>query len=177
MQNPEIYRRGIVIPLDDATEQALRTNKVCESTNVRLLKIADNSEFEAIWELGLFREINARCSTLVDDFEDEVVEPEFIGEVIAAIDSLEPESKQNSKTEKLLEDLRNLAIQARRSDRPLFFVLWLRWPMIPNPEFNDPNGKILSLFRDRGWTPAEVIEPNDELRIPTTSGFRLTPSV
>ena len=123
MQNAEMYRRGIVLPLDDTAEHALRTNEVSESTNARVLKIADNSEFEAIWQLGLFREINIRCSTMVDDFEDEVIESELVGEIIAVIDALETEPRPNSKTGDFLVDLRELARQAFRFARPLFFVL------------------------------------------------------
>ncbi len=41
MQNTELYRRGVVLPLDNDAEEALRSNEVDEATNMRLLEIAD----------------------------------------------------------------------------------------------------------------------------------------
>lgn len=123
MQNAELYRRGVVLPLDDDAEEALRSNDVDETTSVRHLKIADAGAFEALWRLGLFREINARCVTLLDDYEEEMVDAASAAGIIAAVDAVARDADEHPEMANFLEDLRDLARQASRSSRPLLFVL------------------------------------------------------
>lgn len=124
MQNAELYRRGIVLPLDEAAEEALCSNHVSETTNVRLLKIPDAEWFEALWRLGLFREINARCATLLDDHEEEMMDAASADGVIAAVDVVARDAiAEHSEMVEFLDDLREMARQALRSSRPLLFVL------------------------------------------------------
>jgi hypothetical protein len=124
MQNAELYRRGVVLPLDRDAEESLRSNDVSQDTNVRLLKIAGAGGFEALWRLGLFREINARCSTLLDDFEEEIVDAASAEGIIDAVDSVTRDAAaQHPEVVVFLEGLRDLARQASTSSRPLLFVL------------------------------------------------------
>ncbi|MFO0890589.1 MAG: hypothetical protein U0790_15775 [Isosphaeraceae bacterium] len=124
MQNSELYRRGIVLPLDEDAEQAMRSNDVSETTSVRNLSIADTGAFEALWELGLFREINARCATLLDDYEEEMVEAASADGIIAAVDAVaRAAAAEDPGMARFLDGLRDLARQASRSSRPLLFVL------------------------------------------------------
>ena len=64
------------------------SNDVSETTRVYVLEIADSGLFEELWRLGLFREINARCATLVDDYEEEMVDAASAERVIAAVDAV-----------------------------------------------------------------------------------------
>ena len=124
MQNTELYRRGVVLPLDNDAEEALRSNEVDEATNVRLLEIADEVQFEALWRLGLFKEINARCATMIDDYEQEIVEAASVERILAAIDAVARDAViKHPEMAEFLEDLRDLARQAALSSRPLLFVL------------------------------------------------------
>jgi hypothetical protein len=124
MQNAELYRRGIVLPLDEDAEECLRANDVDTTTNVRVLAIPSEEMVDSLWRLGLFREINSRCATLLDDYEEEVVEASSVGAILGAVDSVarhvdarEPEMLE------FLEGIRDLVRKACALSRPLLFVL------------------------------------------------------
>jgi hypothetical protein len=124
MQNAELYRRGIVLPLDCDAEVSLRSNNVSETTNVRLLKIIGAEGFEALWRLGLFQEINARCATLLDDYEEEMIDPASVEVLLTIVDSISRAAvAQHPDVVEFLEGLRDLAQQASTLSRPLLFVL------------------------------------------------------
>jgi hypothetical protein len=63
MQNSELFRRGVVVPLDDRAEESLRCNNVNTTTQVQYLPITNDSLFEGLWKSGLFHEIYKRCGT------------------------------------------------------------------------------------------------------------------
>mgnify|MGYP001154662421 CR=1 FL=1 len=122
MQNAELYRRGVVLPLDDDAEESLRSNDVGDATNARYLNVSD-STFFILWNIGLFQKINARCATLLDDYEEEVVEAASVDGITAAIDAVARNAAKHPDAAEFLEGLRNMAMRASRSSRPLLFVL------------------------------------------------------
>jgi hypothetical protein len=122
MQNSELYRRGIVCPLDEVAEERLRRNDVDSATHVRLLAIPDNLMFTALCQLKLFDQINARCGTLIDDYEEEWVEASGVAAVVAAVDAV-ADAASDSRVAALLLALRSLAHEAEASSRPLLFIL------------------------------------------------------
>jgi hypothetical protein len=124
MQNAELFRRGIVVPLDRDAEESLRVNNVNDSTNVRYLSIANDRMFETLWEVGLFREINSRCASLLDDYEEEMVETSSAAGILAAIESVAGNAAaQQPDVVKFLEDTRILVNEASTLSRPILFVL------------------------------------------------------
>jgi len=124
MQNAELFRRGIVLPLDAVAEASVRANDVSKITGVRFLKIPSEELFETLWRLGLFREINARCATLLDDYEEEIVEPSSLGAILSAIDSVAKNGvAQQPGVVDFLRKMRALAQEASDLSRPLLFVL------------------------------------------------------
>ncbi|MEX0777834.1 MAG: hypothetical protein WD042_19205 [Phycisphaeraceae bacterium] len=78
--------------------------------------------FTALWRLKLFDQINARCGTLIDDFEEEWVEASGVAEVAAAVDAV-ADAARDPGVAALLLALRSLAHEAQASSRPLLFVL------------------------------------------------------
>ena len=124
MQTAELFRRGIVVPLDRDAEESLRANNVNDSMNVRYLSIANDWMFETLWEVGLFRAINSQCASLLDDYEEEMVEASSAAGVLAAIELVAGNaSAQQSDVAKFLEDMRLLADEASKLSRPILFVL------------------------------------------------------
>ncbi len=124
MQPSALYRRGIILPLDAIAERNVRTHDVSKTENVRLLKIPSQGLFEALWHLGLFREINDRCSSLLDDYEEELIEASSTCEVLAAIDSvIGRPGAHDLEVIEFLKELRALARDASTLSRPLMFVL------------------------------------------------------
>lgn len=122
MQNSELYRRGVVCPLDQVAEEQLRRNEVDTTTRVRVVEIPDDPTFRALWDLGLFSEINARCGTLIDDYDEELVEASAVAEMIASLD-LVIASAADPEILELLAAFRSLACEAEATSRPVLFVL------------------------------------------------------
>ena len=121
MQNSELYRRGVVVPLDEKAEQSLRVNDVDESANVRYLSV-DDRMFEMLREVGLFQEINSRCDSLLDDYEEEWIEATRVTEILVAIDSIADKAAQQPMIVAFLEEIRLLVKEAATLSRPVLFV-------------------------------------------------------
>ena len=124
MQVSSLYRRGIVLPLNDEAEESLRYDDIDETTRVRHVGIAGQSFFETLWELGLFQGINARAGSLIDDYEEEFVGSDSLVSILESIN--EVRWKRRAATddiETFLNDLSALVIDAKNLNRPLLFVL------------------------------------------------------
>lgn len=123
MQPSELYRRAIVVPLDQKTEECLRAYDVTEDANVHLVKIPDDELFILLWQLGLFEEINRRCGSLIDDYEEEMVNATEIHKVLDAIDVIASAALPDTRVRGFLRELQTLAHEALRLSRPMLFVL------------------------------------------------------
>ena len=123
MQSAELYRRGIVFPLDDDAERSLRVDNVNTSTRVQVLAVPDEL-FESLWTLGLFQEINARCGTLIDEFEEEMINASSFESLLAVVDSIAGKiNPQESELHEFLTKLQVLIRRASSSSRSILFVL------------------------------------------------------
>ena len=71
MQNSELFRRGVVVPLDDDALGRIRASNVLEHTSVKYAGIADGSDFEWLWERDFFARINAETGSMLDDYEED----------------------------------------------------------------------------------------------------------
>lgn len=124
MQNSELYRRGIVIPLDVEAELSLRNNDVTECTNVRVLQIPDDGIFEKLWRIGLFQEINSRCSTLLDDYEEGWIEAKLAQGIVVAIETVvQTQAPLPPAASTFLVDAHRVITEAVAQSRPVLFVL------------------------------------------------------
>lgn len=124
MQNSYVYRRGVVLPLDDDAERALRASDVDDAVRARYLKIDDSGGFERLWDAGLFEEINARYGVLTGDYEEEFLEPGSMGRLLEAIDTMAAAAPAtHPDVAGFLDKLRRLAQEAATLKRPLLFVL------------------------------------------------------
>ncbi|MBN1852519.1 MAG: hypothetical protein JW829_07330 [Pirellulales bacterium] len=124
MQNSELFRRGIVLPLDPEAEESLRINDVNESAAFQYLEIPDQPFFETLWALGLFQTINAKSGSMIDDYEEEFVEPAAITHVLQAVDEVRSRAESPStETLSFLNQLYNLAQESKKLNRPILFVL------------------------------------------------------
>ena len=124
MQITELFRRGIVVPLDSDAEEALRNGDVDATTNVQHLIIPDNGLFERLWRIGLFSEINAQCGSMVDDYEEDFIEAPSVAGIRLAIDVIERSPFSRSlEVAKFLEDMRALVELASMGSHPVVFVL------------------------------------------------------
>jgi hypothetical protein len=124
MQNSELFRRGVVLPLDLEAEKLLRVNEVSEEMAVRYVEIPDQSFFEILWNLGLFQAINARSGSLLDDYEEAFIEASAVNFVLDSIDEVKTkEEAQHIEVRSFLNELSRLAVASQELKRPLLFVL------------------------------------------------------
>lgn len=121
MQNSRLYRWGVVLPLDDEAERQLRDCDVNQQTAVRFLPIDDNELFVQLWGLGLFGAINSACSARIDEYEEEIIEPDRALAIVRVVDSLE--SKAGARATLFMAQLRDMAVESAKTSRPLAFVL------------------------------------------------------
>jgi hypothetical protein len=124
MQNSELFRRGIVVPLDRDAENSLRVNDVSRSTRVRYLGIANDQLFETLWKVGLFQAINAQCRSTLDDYEEGLIEPSSASGILTALELVASKpAAQQPEVARFLADARGLVNEAAMSLRPILFVL------------------------------------------------------
>jgi len=122
MQVSAIFRRGVILPLDEEAEGRLKANDVEETISVRYLEIEDRI-FEVLWYTGVFQRINARTNALIDDYEECFVEADLMPEVLKAIAETLTKRTFSSSVMNFLTSLSSIATEAASSGRPLFFVL------------------------------------------------------
>lgn len=120
MQASMLYRRGVVLPLDDDAERALSENDVDSTTNVMFVKIPTEGLFTMLWHLRIFEQINERCGLMIDDYEEEWVPAQAAKDVLAIANSI---SSSTPEIKQFLEQLRVAATTADETSRPLLFVL------------------------------------------------------
>ena len=123
MQNSELFRRGVVLPLNEEAEELLKINEVEETTSVRYLEIEDEKGFENLWAVGIFQKINERVNGMIDDYEEHFVEASKMSGVMAAIDDVRGANKLSNDVESFMGSLVSMALEASSIERPLLFVL------------------------------------------------------
>src|SRR5438046_2876188 len=90
MQNSELFRRGIVLPLTAAALADLQENTVAEDSPVECIRIDEGApqsdeEFYHLCEAGVFRTINTACSGLIDDYEEYQLEANQVSVAAASL--------------------------------------------------------------------------------------------
>jgi hypothetical protein len=121
--NAAIYRRGVVMPLDDKTESALRVNKVSDNDSLQYLPIASDCLFEELWSIGLFHAINQECESLLDDYEECMIEESHVFGIAKAIGQVANDCRHSQDAQLFLKRLQDLVSTATTMRRPLLFVL------------------------------------------------------
>lgn len=124
MQNSELFRRGVVLPLNSEAENRLRINDIDESVAVRYLEIPDQSSFENLWALGLFQAINAKAGSMLGDYEEEFIEPSAASNIHQAV--IEVQSKAellNLENQSFLVQLSDIVQESEKLKLPILFVL------------------------------------------------------
>ncbi len=123
MQNSELYRRGVVVPLGRDAADRLACNDIEETTPVRAIGIASQQDFEDLWDSGLFAGINQRLGLCLDDYEEQVVEPRLVPALKEILILLARKERENSARSVFLDGVMELCDIAIRDDVPLYFIL------------------------------------------------------
>jgi hypothetical protein len=80
MQLSYFFRRGIVLPLDSQAYEQLASDNVDSSTAVRHLSLDDDADFYPLFVEGVIERINRRIGSTIDEYEDELIEHNKVGE-------------------------------------------------------------------------------------------------
>jgi hypothetical protein len=124
MQNTELYRRGVVLPLSSDAEKLLLQNDIEMDTPVDYLEIPDQAFFELLWELGLFQEINSRVGSMIDDYEQEFIAAESLRLVRDAVEAISMQrAMMRGDIHEFLSKLKILTEKGIALKRSMLFVL------------------------------------------------------
>jgi hypothetical protein len=122
MQNSELLRRSVVLPLDEEAEDALRSNNFNPDSKIQQLRIPNQDFFERLWKSDLFSEINRRCDSLVDDYEEDFVELSRIPDLILAVETIAKGAREED-LKAFLKEFQLIAAAAMAVRRPLLILL------------------------------------------------------
>ena len=120
MQLSQLFRRGIVLPLDDDSARQLSEFAVHSPVRVEWLPILGDEQFTEIWETGVLQRINQNCGTSISDYEETVIPTSKIQYAIKAIRSA---SETNASASQFFGLLDLLLSDAMVMNRSVYFVL------------------------------------------------------
>lgn len=120
MQLSQLYRRGVVRPLDDCAAHQLAALKIELPIRVEWLPILDDTQFAAIWESGVFQRINDACGIEIADYEEVELAASKIG---PALQVVRKETKSGAAVSMFFEKLETLLSEAIATNKSVYFVL------------------------------------------------------
>jgi len=116
MHLSQLFRQGIVMPLSDEAEMALRYEDVDRQTPVEFLKISDEI-FLQLWFHGVIRAMRDHCGVPFNEYETDIIETDRVPDLKRAI------AKPVNVSPEFMAALSSLIQKAVSLHRPLFFVL------------------------------------------------------
>jgi hypothetical protein len=119
MQLPQIYRRGVVRPLDDDAAKELSSFGVFNPIRVEWLSVLGDSQFAEIWESGLLQRINEACGVEISDYEEVELIAADLPKALRAVESVVCDS---AVANTFARRLRSLLSDASASGRCAYFV-------------------------------------------------------
>jgi hypothetical protein len=122
MQLPQLFRRGVVVPLSDWSADQLSQWTVDDFVAVGFVPIGDQVLFDLIWDAGVFHAINAACATRIDDYEEEVLPCERLPSAITTLTSLIA-STTDRRVHSFVSSLITICRLAKETERSVYFVL------------------------------------------------------
>lgn len=123
MQNSELFRRGFVVPLNWRAEKALSNSNVDENTEVHFYELSNEEVFEELWEAGLFILINEQLGVMIDDYEEEKIEPQFVASLKIIVKQFEESNEIEAPGREAVLKLIGLCDIAIKHKSSLFFIL------------------------------------------------------
>jgi hypothetical protein len=118
----ELDRRGIYVPKTDRAESHFRRSRgPLSSVTVDVLSIEDDALFYELWTV--FLSINNACGSIIDDYEEDMLEPEVLDKAIDVLNRKETHRHITERMEKFLIALVQLLQKAKETHRPVLFIL------------------------------------------------------
>ena len=119
MQISQLYRRGVVRPLDDEAARQLATFTIDDSIRTEWLPILSDSQFAEIWNTGILQLIGETCSIVVRDYEEVELLSSQIGSALHVICS---DREKNGSSLSFFQKLEALLAAASETEKSVFFI-------------------------------------------------------
>lgn len=119
MQLPQLYRRGVVRPLDDQAATQLAAFRVNVPIRVEWLPVLGDDQFGDIWESGMLQRINEACNIQISDYEE--VELKAC-DIPKALDALACTNNGSRDVVTFVDALKQLLKEAATTARNVYFV-------------------------------------------------------
>jgi hypothetical protein len=120
MQMSQLFRRGILRPIDDTAANELSSFHITQPILVEWLPIPSDGQFQLIWDSGLFQRINEACGLAISDFEE--VELPW-NRIRDAIQAAQLSRSQDPHVRAFAVMTTSLLERAWQSEHSVFFVL------------------------------------------------------
>jgi hypothetical protein len=120
VQLSNIFRRGIVRPLDEHAERQLANFWIDSPIRVEWLPIFSDSIFEKIWESKIFQDINSVCKTGISDYEEVQLE---VDKIVIALRVIREARFKDDQVVMFCKKLDGLLSDALISKKTVYFIL------------------------------------------------------
>ncbi|QDT28902.1 hypothetical protein Enr10x_42490 [Gimesia panareensis] len=122
MQLSACYRRGILSPRNQEAENQLRSWNITHPILVEFISLNNDTDFDSLWDLRVFQKINGLCDSMIDDYEEELIDPDKLHLIVELIDK-EFQNVRSVSLQNLFEAFRELLLNAINNQKPVFFIL------------------------------------------------------
>ncbi len=121
MQLTEYCRRGIFSPCNQVAEDQLRSRYPDDPLLVNFISLNNDDDFYGLWDLKVFHKINGLCDSMIDDYEEEVIEPDKLYLIVRLIDQ-EYQNVSSPSLKIFFKSFRELLEKAIANQKPVFFI-------------------------------------------------------
>ncbi len=118
MQVPELFRQGVVRPLDDTAAAQLANWWIETPIRTEWLPLL-NDDFDLIWESGILQRINEACGIEISDYEEVELKA---SDVPKALHVLANVSHGNRDVAMFVEGLKALLTEAEATASSVYFI-------------------------------------------------------
>ena len=122
MQNSELYRRGMVVPLSQDALGAIVAVRFRKAL-AAVASLATESDFEWLWAKGFFAEINDRTGALLDDYEEDEIGVEHVVDVLRVATQFQSIRGSSPSVSTFLGNVADARRGAIDREMPVFFIL------------------------------------------------------
>jgi len=98
-------------------------NDVAHDTAVELYKLPDQETFEELYTMGIFKTINSNLNTLLDDYEEDIVEKAQVGILKGLVKKYQDSPGISLQASGAIDGLMKLCNIALKHKSPVFFML------------------------------------------------------
>ncbi|QDV19695.1 hypothetical protein Pan153_43620 [Gimesia panareensis] len=122
MQLSYCYRRGILSPRNREAEIQLRSWDIAHPVLVEFISLNNDADFDSLWDISVFQKINGLCDSMIDDYEEEIIEPDKLHLIVELIET-EFQNVRSVSLQNFFEAFRELLLNAINNQKPVFFIL------------------------------------------------------